>query len=87
MKPRYLGMGVSVDVEYVVPQALEVESALPTDHKRVVVTVFLSETVSTERDRSVPLARLERVVSYDARKAARDFTRATGRTPAGMTSG
>ena len=80
---RYLGLDVSVDVEYVLDEDFEVESALPTPHKRVRVSVFLDESVSTQRDRSVPLASLERVVSYDERKAARDYQRVTGTLPAG----
>ena len=84
--PRSLPMDVSVDVEYVLDEDFEVESALPTDHKRVRITVFLSPGVSTLRNRNVPLATLERVVSYDDRKAARDFQRVTGRAPAGMSA-
>lgn len=80
-----LDFQASVEVEYVLDEDFEVESALPTDHKRVVVLVFLHPDTYTRRDRDVPLVRLERVVSYDDRKAARDFQRATGRWPAGMT--
>lgn len=87
MEPQWLPLDVSVDVEYVTDELWQVESALPTDHKRVTVTVFLNQTVATRRDRTVPLVTMERVVSYDARKAARDFQRGTNpsRTPAGIT--
>lgn len=80
---RELPLDVSIDVEYVLDEDFEVESALPTLHKRVRIYVYLDEGVSTRRSRAVPLATLERVVSYDERKAARDFQRVYTVLPAG----
>jgi hypothetical protein len=47
------------------------------------VDVYIDESVSTRRGHGVVLASLERVISYDERKAARDYQRATGTLPAG----
>ncbi|HEX8386379.1 MAG TPA: hypothetical protein VF576_09355 [Rubricoccaceae bacterium] len=84
-RKRFIGLEVSIDIEYVLDEDWTVESAFPTTHKRVRIDVYIDENVSTQRDRSVPLATIQRVVGYDDRKAARDFQRATGRLPAGYT--